>query len=464
MKSFWFRKKNINEVRDSTKGGLKKVLGAFDLLAMGVGTIMGVGIFVLAGVQAATNSGPAVMLSLTLSGIAAIFIALVFTEVASAIPSSGGSYAYTYASLGEVPAFLTGWMYLIYVASAAPAVAVGWSGYFTGILEQLHITIPAILCKSPFEGGIINMPAALICLLMSAILIRGIKESATLNLVLVFVKVFAVLVFLGIAFPHFKLENWSNFMPFGFKGVTISAGVLFFAYNGFDSVANAAEECKNPTRDITIGLIGSVVACAIIYIAIGGMLTGIVPYTQLNTPEALAYALRVNGSNIGGALVAAGGIAGITTVILFQLYSQTRMLMAMSRDKFLPPVFSIIHKKCCTPYVGTIIAGMIAALVAGLFPISILGNITSFAALAVMAVVSIAAMWLRKTKPTLHRPFKCPCISVVGSLAVLCCLYLMSGLVESSLVITLVLLAVGAAVYFLYSKKRLDKHFASSKR
>lgn len=302
-----------------------------------------------------------------------------------------------------------------------------------------------------------------ICLLMTIILIRGVKESITLNFVLVFIKLSAVFIFLAIAFPHFRIENWSNFMPFGFKGVTISAGVLFFAYNGFDSIANSAEECKNPSRDITIGLIVSLLICAIIYISIGGMLTGIVPYTDLNTPDALAYALRVNGSKIGGILVAAGGIAGITTVILFQLYSQSRILMCMSRDKFFPSLFARLHPKFRTPYIGTIVCGLVSAVVGGIFPIQILGNITSFLIIAVLIGVVLAGIWLRRTKPTLHRPFKCPALPFVATASLFCCFYLLFGLAESVGGISLVLSALGIIVYFVYSKRHLDRLFASSR-
>jgi APA family basic amino acid/polyamine antiporter len=458
MKGSLFRKKDIYKTRDNaSSGALKKVLGPIDLTAIGIGTIMGTGIFVLTGVQAATISGPAVVLSLALAAIAAIFIALVYTEIASAIPSAGGSYTYAYVSLGELVAFMVGWFYVVYSVCAIPAIAAGWGGYFVGILKQFNVNIPSAFTTTTLEGGFFNFPPAFICLLMTSVLIRGTKESATLNLILVFIKLFAAFLFIAIAFPNFKLSNWSDFMPFGFKGVTISAGVLFFAYNGFDAVANAAEECKNPTRDITIGLIGSLLICAVIYILIAVMLTGIVHYTELNTSEALAYALRANGSNIGGAIVAAGGIAGITTVVLFQLYSLTRILMAMSRDKLLPDVFSKIHKKHQTPYIGTISSGLLCALLAGLFPLSILSSLASMNMIVVLAVVMVAAMHLRKTHPTIKRSFKCPAIHIVGTLAIVGCLYLLSGLmlqVGMAFVLTLV---SGFAIYFAYSKGRVDR-------
>jgi basic amino acid/polyamine antiporter, APA family len=459
MQSSLFRKKDIYKVRDvNAHDNLEKVLGPIDLLAIGIGALMGTGIFVLTGVQAAQFSGPAVIISLAIAAMAAMFIGLVYTEVASAVPSSGGSYTYTYVSLGEMIAFMVGWLYLLYCLCAIPAVASGWGGYLVGILDQFHIHLPEALTKTPFEeGGMLNVPAMAVCLLMMLILLRGVKESATLNIILVFIKLFAAFLFIALAFPHFKFSNWSDFMPFGFKGVSISAGVLFFAYNGFDAVANAAEECKNPTRDITIGLIGSLIICAIVYILIAVMLTGIVHYTKLNTPEALAYALKVNGSNIGGAIVAAGGIAGMTTVILFQLYSVTRILMAMSRDRLLPVVFSKIHKKYHTPHIATIFCGILCSLVAGLFPLDILGSLTSLSVLIVLMVVMIAAMRLRKTRPTIKRPFRCPAIYFIATMAIICCLYLLVGLVQHVGNIFVWFLVAGFLVYFTYSKKKVDR-------
>ena len=278
---------------------------------------------------------------------------------------------------------------------------------------------------------------------------------------MVFIKLLVAFLFIAIAFPHFKLSNWDNFMPFGFKGVTFSAGVLFFGFIGFDSVANAAEECKNPTRDITIGLIGSVIICAFVYILIAAMLTGIVHYSELNTPEALAYALREVGSNIGGAIVAAGGVAGIPTVVLFILYSMTRLIMAMSRDRLLPVFLSKIHRKYHTPHVATFICGIVTAIGAGIFPLSLMSSVTSMSVLTVMITVVVATMYLRKTQPTLKRPFKCPAIFFVGTAAVLSCIYLLTGLVQQVGTIFIFVFSVTILLYFLYSKKQVDKHIVS---
>ncbi|NRA73956.1 MAG: amino acid permease [Rickettsiales bacterium] len=461
MRSSIFRKKDIKKIKDvSAHDNLEKVLGWLDLIAIGIGTVMGTGIFVLTGIQAAQFSGPAVMISLALAAFAAIFIALAYTEMATAIPSSGGSYAYVYVALGEVVAFIVGFLYLFYCLCAIPAIAAGWGGYFVGLLKQMGIYLPHEFTHNPFEGGILNVPPVVICLLMTGILIKGVKESTTLNIILVFIKLCIAFLFIGIAFPHFEFSNWSNFMPFGFKGVTISAGVLFFAYNGFEAVANAAEECKNPTRDMTIGLIGSLVICGIIYVIIAAMLTGIVHYSELNTPEALSYALRAVGSNLGGAIVAAGGVIGITTVVLFQTYSMSRILMAMSRDRLLPSVFSKIHKKYHTPHIATIFCGVITATTAGLFPIDILASLTSMAVLTVMIIVVIAAMYFRKAHPHVKRPFKCPAIYIVGTIAVFCCAYLLTGIGQHVGIIFISVAIFSVFLYFFYSKRRVDRHLS----
>ena len=462
MQNSVFRKKAILKMRDVlAHDKLSKVLGPIDLIAIGIGTIMGTGIFVLTGVEAAQHSGPAVIISLALAALTAIFISLVYTEVASAIPSSGGSYTYTYTALGEMPAFMVGFFYVFFCFCAIPAIAAGWGGYFVGILKQFHINIPETLTKNPFEGGIINLPAVSICLSMMLLLIKGVKESVTLSIVMVFIKLFVAFLFVGIAFPHFKLSNWADFMPFGFKGMTTSAGVLFFAFVGFDSVANAAEECKNPTRDITIGLIGSVIICTIVYILVATTLTGVVHYTKLNTPEPLSYVLRLIDNNTMAMVVAAGGVAGITTVVLFILYSMTRFIMAMSRDRLLPVVLSKIHKKYHTPYIATIICGLATATAAGIFPLGTMGALTSMSVLVVMMVVIVATLYLRKTQPTLKRPFKCPGIYFIGPAAILCCMYLLIGLVREVGDIFAYAFIFGIVVYFAYSKKRVDKYIST---
>lgn len=457
------RKKNANFIRDvSGHSQLKKTLGAWDLLLMGIGAVVGTGIFVLTGIQAATAAGPAVVLSFALGGITCIFVALAYTEVASALPSSGGAYTYSYVALGEVVAWIVGMLTVLQFCCGATTVAAGWSGYIVGILKQVDITLPYALTHNPFDGGIVDLPASLLCLIITAVLIKGVEESTTLNNVLVVIKLLAIAVFVIIAIPHFEMENVTDFMPFGFGGVTAAAGAVFMAYTGFDAVANAAEESKNPEKDVTFGLIGSLLICIVLYVLVAGALTGIANYKLLDNSEPLAFALKLNGSNIGGALVAAGGIAGMTTVILFQLYAQTRIFMSMSRDGLLPKAFSKIHPKYKTPHIATIIIGVSMAIVSGLIPIKIMGNLASMGTLSVFLLVSLSAMRLRITKPTLTRPFKCPGLYIISSIAILSCGYLIYGLFESVGYIYFTWLAFCMLIYFSYSKWRADKIYAKN--
>ena len=457
------RKKNVNFIRDvSGHSQLKKTLGAWDLLLMGIGAVVGTGIFVLTGIQAATAAGPAVTLSFALAGVTCIFVALAYTEVASTIPSSGGSYTYAYTSLGEIFAWIVGMLTILQFCCGATTVAAGWSGYIVGILEQANIILPKSFVHNPFEGGIIDLPAVFLCLLITSILVRGVEESTTLNNILVVIKLVAIFIFIAVAIPHFKMENVSNFMPYGITGVTAAAGAIFMAYTGFDAVANAAEESKNPERDVTFGLIGSLLVCIVLYVMVAAALTGIADYRLLNNSEPLAFALKLNGSNIGGALVAAGGIAGMTTVILFQIYAQTRIFMTMSRDGLLPKVFSVIHPKYKTPYLATVIIGVCMAVVSGFIPIRIMGNLASMGTLSVFVFVVISAVRLRMLKPNLKRPFKCPGLYYVSALAVIFCGYLIYGLLESVGYIYLTWVAFTTLIYFLYSKWRADKVYANN--
>lgn len=455
-----FRKKNIEStIEVSSQSKLERRLGAFDLILLGIGAVVGTGIFVVTGVQAATAAGPAISLSFILAGITCIFVAFAYTEIAAAVPSAGGAYTFSYIALGEVFAWIIGWLSIIQLSVATASVAAGWSGYVTGILAQADIILPHSLTHTPECGGIIDLPATLICLVLTLILIRGVKESATLNAILVAVKIIAIFIFLMVAAPSFNLENWKDFTPFGFSGITMAAGAIFIAYNGFDIVANAAEETKNPGKNITYGLIGSLLICILLYASVSAMLTGIVPYFDLNNSEPLAYALKANGSHIGGALVASGGIAGMTTVILAQIYGQSRIFMAMSRDGLMPKIFNVIHPKFHTPYISTIIIGIVVSIISGFVPIAITANFASMAALIVFSIVAISALVLRIKRPDLKRPFTCPAIYLVTFLAVGLCGYLVLSLLESVGIYMLIWLAIGLLVYFVYGKKNANSVF-----
>ncbi|MFM2200710.1 MAG: hypothetical protein RL769_765, partial [Pseudomonadota bacterium] len=316
-----FRTKKLSEIIDKSQNtNLKKTLGAFDLIMIGIGCTIGTGIFVITGVGSAKYAGPAISLSYAIAAVACLFSALAYAELASMVPISGSAYTYTYVVIGEFIAWLVGWGLILEYGIGASTVASGWSGYMTGILKSANINIPEYLTKTPFEGGIINLPALLISLFIGLLLFRGTKESVWLNRLLVFTKMAVIFIFLFIATPMINPANYQNFMPFGFDGVMIGAATVFYAYIGFDAVATTAEECKNPKRDLPIGIIVSLIVCTALYVAVSLVLNGIVNFSTLDNAEPLARALRDNGKNFGSALVATGAIAGITSVLLILVY------------------------------------------------------------------------------------------------------------------------------------------------
>ncbi|WP_298591794.1 amino acid permease, partial [uncultured Mitsuokella sp.] len=332
-----FRTKSIAQMREAAaNSGMAKTLGALDLVLLGIGCVIGTGIFVLTGVAAAKYAGPAVTFSFILSGLACALAGLAYAEFASIVPASGSAYTYTYASLGEFIAFIVGWNLILEYTVTASAVASGWSGYVTGLLLSAGLDVSHALTHVPADGGIINLPAIFITLLLTFFLIRGTQESSKLNRILVLIKLAAVFIFLLLAGPHVDTANWSPYMPFGAQGIAAGAAIVFFAYIGFDAVATSAEECKRPSRDVPIGIIGSLLVCTALYVVVAAVLTGVVPYTDLNNPEPVAFALRYIGYNLGSALVGVGAIAGITTVLLVLLYAQARIFFAMSRDGMVP--------------------------------------------------------------------------------------------------------------------------------
>lgn len=458
-----FRKKNVGFVRDVAEHSkLVKTLGLMDLIFIGIGAVIGTGIFVLTGVNAAIGAGPAIVLSFVLAGVTCIFVALAYTEIASTLPSSGGAYTFAYVSLGEVFASMVGWLSVLQLSCGSMTVASGWSGYVVGALKAMGVELPASLIASPAEGGLINLPATLICIVISLILIRGVQESTKFNNLFVIIKLAAIGTFIAIASPKVNFDNWSNFMPFGYSGVASVAGSIFMAYTGFDAIANAAEEAKKPERDITISLIATLLICMGLYVTVSALVTLIAPYTELNNAEPLAYALKTNGSSMGGMIVAVGGIAGMTTVILVNIYAQTRIFMAMSRDGLMPKLFSKIHPKFATPYKSTLLVGTIMGLFAGLVPIKQLGDLASLGTLVMFIFVTISCIALRIRKPDIHRPFKCPALYLISTIAILACLYLIYnilaasgfGLVTKSFIGWAL---AGLAFYFLYSKQNADR-------
>jgi APA family basic amino acid/polyamine antiporter len=446
-----FRKKNIQDLLDGAqKSSLKKTLGAFDLVMIGIGCTIGTGIFVVTGVAAATYAGPAISVSYFIAAIVCIFAGLAYAELASMVPVSGSAYTYTYVVLGEFVAWLVGWGLVLEYTIGASTVAVGWSGYVVGILKTAGINLPEAITNSPASGGIINLPAILISLFIGFLLFRGTQKGVTLNRILVAIKLFVIFLFLVIATPMVKVENWSNFMPFGISGVFIGAATVFYAYIGFDAVATAAEECKNPKRDLPIGIIFSAVICAVLYIAVSLVLTGIVDFSTLNNSEPLARALRENGSNIGSALVATGAVAGITSVLLILIYGQSRIFFAMSRDGLIPKPFSKLHKKFNTPHFSVTIVSVVVATISGLFPLKTLSHMTSLGTLFSFIIVSAGVLILRIVEPNMKRSFRCPAVYITVPLAILSCAYLVYSLLLENGIYFLVWSILGLLAYFCY--------------
>ncbi len=448
------RKKSIQAILENAeKNTLKKTMGVWDLIMIGIGCTIGTGIFVVTGIAAATYAGPAISVSYLLAAIACIFAGLAYAELASMVPVSGSAYTYSYAVLGEFIAWIVGWGLVLEYAIGAATVASGWSGYMVGIFKSGGILLPESLTNSPANGGIINLPAILISLFIGFLLFRGTKESVNLNRILVAIKIGIIFLFLVIAVPMVKVENWTNFMPFGISGVFIGAATVFYAYVGFDAVATAAEECKNPKRDLPIGLIASVIISAILYISVALVLTGIVKYDTLNNAEPLAKALRENGSNIGSALVATGAIAGITSVLLVLIYGQSRIFFVMSRDGLLPASFSKLHKKFSTPHISVLSTTLGVAVITGLFPLKTLSHMTSLGTLFSFIVVAIGVLVLRIKEPNLQRSFRCPAVYVTVPLAILSCGYLVYNLLIENGGYFFLWILLGLIVYFGYGYK-----------
>ena len=463
MKQNIFRTKSIDTLLSDASGkkSLKKVLGAFELTMLGIGAIIGTGIFVLTGIAAANYSGPALILSFVISGLACAFAALCYAEFAAMVPVAGSAYTYSYAALGEVWAWIIGWDLILEYAVAIAAVAIGWSGYIVKLLSAAHITLPAALVNAPgVEGGMVNLPAMLIIGVITLLLTLGAKESAFINNVIVIVKIAVVLLFIFLGSGHINTANWTPFMPYGFSGVVQGASIVFFAYIGFDAVSTAAEEVKNPQKDLPKGIIASLVICTVLYIIVAAILTGILPYYQYKgTSAPVAFALEQIGINWGSALVSVGAVAGITSVLLVMIFGQTRVFFAMSRDGLLPKVFGEVHPKFGTPAKSTILVGVATALIAGFTPIGIVAELTNIGTLAAFVVVSAAVIVLRKKRPDLKRSFKCPWVPVVPALAILFCLGLIFNLPLITQIRFVVWLALGVIIYFAYSKKHSVMNF-----
>lgn len=461
---------------------LKRALGPINLTSLGIGAIIGAGIFVLTGHAAAQYAGPGIVYSFILSGLACAFAGLCYAEFASMIPLSGSAYTYGYATLGEFVAWIIGWNLILEYLFAAGTVAVGWSGYVISFLKDLGITFPATFTSAPYDhtaqaglhwwniwqlfahgwtstGAVLNVPAMLVVAVITILLIVGIKESANFNNAIVALKLAVIFTFIIVGAMYINKANWHPFVPpidadgnFGWRGVIHGAAVIFFAYIGFDAVSTAAQEAKNPQRDMPIGLLGSLGICTILYIAVSLVLTGIVNYTQLNVPAPIAEAVSHLGLGWLNFFVKIGAIAGLSSVILVLLLGQARIFYMMSKDGLLPPVFSVVHPKFRTPWIAQFLIGVIAMLIAGLFPIGLLGELVSIGTLLAFTIVCVGVFVLRFTDPEIKRPFRTPMIWLIAPLGIASCVFLMVvGLPADTWARLIIWLAIGVAIYFLYS-------------
>ena len=487
-----FRRKHAADLQAEAANdqSLKRALGPVNLTSLGIGGIIGAGIFVLTGHAAAQYAGPAIVLSFILAGIACAFAGLCYAEFASMIPISGSAYTYGYATLGEFVAWIIGWDLILEYLFAAGTVAVGWGGYVVSFLKDFGITIPVAFTSAPYNhvtppdaqwwnlwqlfvkgwvstGAVLNVPAMIIVGVITILLIIGIKESANFNNFIVALTLAVILTFIGVGVAYINKANWHPFVPvmdaagnFGWHGILRAAGVIFFAYIGFDAVSTAAQESKNPQRNMPIGLLASLGICTVLYIAVSLVLTGVVNYTQLNVPAPIAVAVSTLGPKLAWLtfFIKIGAIAGLSSVILVMMLAQARIFYTMSKDGLLPPIFSIVHPKFRTPWLSQLLTGAVAMLIAGLFPIGLLGELVSIGTLLAFAIVCTGIFVLRFTDPKLARPFRVPAFWLVAPLGVGFCFFLMSGLPADTWARLIVWMVIGLVVYFAYGHKHSKLH------
>ncbi|MDX2198581.1 MAG: amino acid permease [Phycisphaerae bacterium] len=478
------RRKSVEHlISNSLESGhqFRRTLDATHLVMLGIGGIIGAGIFVLTGKAAAQYAGPAVIYSFMLSGLGCVFAALCYAEFAAMIPVAGSAYTYAYATLGEMIAWIIGWDLILEYLFGASTVAVGWSGYLVDTLKQIsamtgyNLTIPDVIAHAPlkfvpgkglsgfeFTGAIINLPAVLICATCTLLLVVGIRESARFNNIIVVIKVAVILAFVAFGFSFIRGENHTPFVPpndgtfghFGWSGVVRAAAVIFFAYIGFDAVSTLAQEAKNPQRDMPIGIIGSLLVCTLLYVAVAYVMTGMVHYTKLNDAAPVAIAINAAGDKLSwlGLPIKIGALAGLSSVVLTLLMGQPRIFFSMSRDGLLPPVFSKMHPKFGTPYVATILTGTLAAIIAGIFPIDILGELVSIGTLLAFVIVCLGVWYLRVAEPNLQRPFRTPMVAFVSIAGALISVVQMGFLPLDTWYRLLGWMALGFVVYFAYGR------------
>ncbi len=460
---------------EGTEVTLRRALGAMNLTMLGIGAIIGAGIFVLTGTAAAQYAGPAIVLSFILAGFGCLFAGLCYAEFAAMIPIAGSAYTYGYATLGELIAWIIGWDLILEYLFGAATVAVGWSGYFVAFLKELGIALPESLTQAPLNvvgthtlvrnaGGIINLPAIVLVLLMTTLLVVGIRESASFNNVIVFIKMAIVILVIGFGFMYVNTANWHPFIPenstgefghYGLSGIVRGAAVVFFAYIGFDAVSTAAQEAKNPQRDMPIGILASLGICTVLYILMALVMTGLTSYKNLNVPHPVFVAIEAAGPALKWLtyFINIGAILGLASVVLVMLMGQPRIFFSMSRDGLLPAIFGKVHPKFQTPYVTTIVTGIVAAAVAGFFPIALLGELVSIGTLLAFVIVCVGVMVLRYARPNIPRPFRTPLVPLVPILGILICGYMMSSLPGDTWIRLIVWMLAGLAIYFLYGMR-----------
>ncbi len=469
--TIWHRKSLAQLRGDADAPLLRRSLGAIDLTALGIGSIIGTGIFVLTGTAASMHAGPSLILSMIFAAIACALAGLCYAELAAMMPVAGSAYTYTFATVGEFAAWIIGWDLILEYALSASTVAVGWSGYFVSFLAGLGIHLPPTLTAAPgvrlvVDGvemhGVFNLPAFLIVVAVSALLVKGIKESARANTWMVVVKSVVLIVFVAAGAAFIKRANLHPFIPpntgefgaFGWSGVLRATGIMFFAYIGFDAVSTAAQESRNPQRDMPIAILSSLAICTVIYIAVAIVLLGIVHYSKLNVPDPLAVGIDATGLTWLSPVVKVAALFGLFSTILVQLIGQTRIFFSMSRDGLLPPVFGSVHPRFRTPHVSTMLTGAVVAVAAGFTPIDVLGQLVSMGTLLAFVLVCIGIVVLRRTMPDAPRPFRTPGMPWVPILGALACLLQMAGLPMATWMRLLIWLVIGMVVYFGYGRSR----------
>ncbi|MFK7061245.1 amino acid permease [Flavobacterium oreochromis] len=471
------------EASNTGTNSLKRSLGGFNLIMIGIGVIIGAGLFSLTGIAAANNTGPAVIVSFIVAAVGCAFSALCYAEFASMVPVSGSAYTYAYATLGELFAWIIGWDLILEYSVGAATVGISWSQYLVKFLEKFGVYLPPQLVMSPFETakgqngeiihGIINLPAVLIIALITAIIIRGTKGSALFNAIVVTLKVGVVLLFIALGWQYINPENYSPFIPantgtfgeFGVSGILRGAGVVFFVFIGFDIVATMAQETKNPQKNMPIGILGSLIVCTILFIAFGYVMTGLAHYTEFkNSAAPVAIAIAKTPYIWLGTAVIMAILIGYTSVILVDLLGQSRVFYAMSNDGLLPKVFSQLHPTFNTPYKSNLLLCLFISLFAGLVPIHVVGEMTSIGTLLAFVMVCIGILILRKKEPNLPRPFKTPLVPLVPILGIATCLLMMFSLPLGTWIRLFVWLGIGILIYFFYGKKnsKLQKNDSQS--